>query len=208
MLARIAAASILACAPAFALAACPVAADLTNGGIEVVYEDGATSLFLSERPGYVIEEVRFDESGDGFWTESWLGAYQVAVSDIKGGERLRDGGSFAEFSVPLADIPKPAPGLRWDDYYRELDETGAELGKRDIVHFFGGEQRYSIGECSYPAMRLGVLTLMPGDNSVGRFVYLRDLGISVVIAEGVQKDDNSTELDKYEPVSIAKAQAR
>lgn len=156
--------------------ACPVADDLT-AGVRVDYADDSYSVITREADG----SIRETEHADG---EVYI--YVTANGLLETGYEEPATGTHDTFKYTFdtSELVPPAPWRGQRGEQITVDQDGAETNRVGFSYHTRGASTYAIGDCSFPAIGLQTYYENPDEKSLVEFVYLLDLGVSIITGYG------------------------
>ncbi len=138
--------------PAIALPNCPAAEDMA-GGVRLTFADGAVQVYRAGQDGTVVMDV-VEAGGDSFRLELAHGFHVLDYVATSGGNPITGSEVAYDYGMPVAELPVPAPGARWDLTAKVTDNFGTRTER--ILEVWGDPQRLAIGDCTYDVMDVAV----------------------------------------------------
>lgn len=170
--------------PAFAVADCLTAQDLTTG-ISAKVDDGLTEVFRAVGPNIVELTIDF---GGGFVGREWLahGLYIVDSANFQGGMLQDDGWVTVSFPGGVGDLPVPAANTSFDVTVTAEDNLGTFNEFQE--YRWGDETTVTYGECQYRVISGTIRSDLDGSWTLEEVQYLPELGLSLQLAFSERAD--------------------
>lgn len=154
-------------APAFALADCPVRADLAQG-ITIAFVNGGIETFREVRPG-VVAVYGQTSAGEAYVMTLGQGFHLIESRDLDG----QDTGISYDYGMDAAALPVPQPGGNSTLSVQITDSVSTfEQGQ---AQSYGKARPVDIGACRYSALE-GMIAYETDDNFVESILYFPELG--------------------------------
>lgn len=160
---------------------CPVAADLTTGGIAFDVNGIDIEIFRQKRPG-LIESFYAYEGDPGNGTRAMLaqGLYVLELVDLENGDITPDSRGVYSFPVAPSQLPLPdlqtSPGTEWT--FTVAHNFSGDLGSETQVYTVMPKEEKSYGDCAYPMIPIQMRYTTDTGEEIEMLHFLPDLGIS------------------------------
>lgn len=181
--------------PVSALAECPTAESIYEGGIRLTDTEGFVEEFRAIDP-YVVESILVgDMPGTGVRQLLLRGAYLLQTGDLvsQGGKTRVDPATetLYAFPVPNDAAPLPVSGENWNVMATYTYQGTTEGERQNYV--FEAQTKIAIGDCQYKAIPILIKFPDYTDGYYERLTYIPALGISTFDGTG----DSEGPLDNY-----------
>jgi len=173
---------------------CPVAADLTTGGIAFEVDQGDVEVFWQKRPGLI--ESHYAYGGDMANAARAMlahGIYVLELTDLENGKVVAGSRSAYSFPMPASEMPIPEDSTASDSSWswQVAYNHNGDFGSETQVYSPQPEIQKTYGACSYQVIPIELRYGSATEGDLDLLHYLPDLGISY-LARTIYSDGDDT----------------
>ena len=185
---------------ASAVAACPVASDLENGGVRFIGPDGTDEVHVRISPHQVQMDL-IEQGVPGTYRAIMIQGVYIQWLGATTDDGAIDAASIFVMArdIDPAEMPTPEPGLEWQVAQDFIDVGGDGSAASETMAITVAEATtWTLGECTYDMYPVTISTTVPDDVYIETINYLPALGTGVLVAYRDSQTD-----DTYPYVDIA-----